>query len=181
MLNELITAATSINTLRDMLKTALDAKTYIAVNATITAMNEKIQTAQELISMLQARNSALADETMAYHQKTRELTQEIAQLVAWNEQRIHYRLNEVATGAFAYVFQPPSDENNPAHAPQSPYWLCCQCYDTGKKSILQFTQWQTHHYREFSCPRCQSRLSVYTPSETTYQTSGIKRRSFQDY
>ncbi len=179
MLNELITVGTSVKALKELLKATLDAKTYEAVNTVLAkATNEQIA-AQNLILKLQSEHSTIMREKSLLEQEHAKIEKEIARLLEWRAQDTHYMLCEVAPGAFAYVVKPIDPHVTPPLCMNA--WLCCQCYQAGNQSILQFSQWQTHGYREFICPRCQSRLSVHTPSETPYQTSGTKRQSFQNY
>lgn len=182
MFGELMSAISSVKTIRDMLGTALDAKTFNIVNAVLIEMNSKMIAAQELTSRLQAEKAFLADEVVTYRQKIRDLEQEVARLVEWKEERAHYRLAEVATGAFAYVLQPVGHDSQHTARPTHPaHWLCCQCYDMGNKSILQFSKWQSHTYREFICQRCKSTLTVNTPSDgPMVMTTGSSRRGFGD-
>ena len=176
-------AASSIKTIREMLGTALDAKTFNAVNEVLINANDKILAAQEWIAKLQAEKTALANEVVARHQKIRDLEQEVTRLIEWKEERIHYRLAEVATGAFAYIVKPVDHDRDQSASPAQPaYWLCCQCYDSGYKSILQFSQWQSHTLRQFICPRCKSALIAYTPGDgPAVMTVSNSRRGFGDY
>lgn len=182
MITELMSAMSSVKTVRDMLGTALDANAFNRVNDVLIAMNEKMIAAQERIFGLQAQTAALSDETVAYRQKIRDLEAEIARLIEWKEERANYRLAEVATGAFAYVLQAASDEKErPSGAPQPTHWLCCQCYDASHKSILQFAGWDGSH-RVHACHRCKARILERVESAgVTVQTVGRGRNRLDGF
>ncbi len=180
MLSELMAAASSVKTIKEMLKTALDAKTYEAVNAVLIKATDDLIAAQNLILKLQTEQTSLMRENSLLQQEHAESVKEIARLVEWRVQGEQYTLAEVASGAFAYVVKPVDPHTAPAVNANT--WLCCQCYEAGYKSIFQFAQWHSHDHRQFVCQRCKSALIVYTPSDgPAVMTIGSSRRGFDDY
>ena len=179
MIGELISAMSSVKTITDMLKTALDAKTFEAVNAVLTKMNGDLIAAQNLVLNLQVAQMTLMREDSLLKQQHADAMSEIARLVEWRDERVNYRLTEVAAGAFAYVVKPIDVQADKKAEPK--YWLCCQCYDSGHKSILQFSKWQDHNHREFICQRCKAVLAVNTPSDgPVVMTAGRTSRGWDD-
>jgi predicted SprT family Zn-dependent metalloprotease len=105
--------------------------------------------------ILSAQSSALdaQAEQIEVARRHELLNKEVARLRAWEEERSHYVLKEVSTGAFAYVQKEDSKPEEPNH------WLCCQCYQDGFKSILQYSGYSKGH-KVYLCNRCKSSLYV---------------------
>lgn len=154
MITDLMSAIGSVRTITDMLKTALDAKTFNAVNSILSDMYGKLIAAQELILKLQAEKAALDQRVVALDKQADELQQEKARLGQWQVDRENYQLKEFAPGAFAYALKPQAGAAEVTAEPV--HLLCCQCYDASFKSILQFAGWDGSH-RVRVCPRCQQR------------------------
>lgn len=174
MITDLMSAIGSVRTITDMLKTALDAKTFNAVNAVLSEMYGKLIAAQELMFNIQSERDALKKQVVALEKRVDEQQQEITRLGQWVVDRQNYQLKEFAPGAFAYVLKPLTGgvEANaePVHL------LCCQCYESGFKSVLQFAGWDASH-RVRVCPRCQQRtLERVESSGATIQTAGRRSR-----
>src|SRR5260370_35297808 len=59
---------------------------------------------------------------------------------AWGAEKEKYELKNVGRGSFAYVRKKDAQPSEPSH------WLCAQCYQNSKKSILQY-----HHAADYRC------------------------------
>ena len=104
---------------------------------------------------LSAQSSALdaQAEQVEIEKRLESLNRELARLKAWEKERAHYVLKEVGAGAFAYVQKEGLKPDEPNH------WLCCQCYQDGFKSILQYSGYNKGH-RVYLCNRCKSSLHL---------------------
>ncbi len=96
------------------------------------------------------------------------LERENKHLKSMEAEREKYQLHPVGVGAVVYILKPSVDLGEPAH------WLCVNCFDQGRKSILQKRR---HDGRgdevDYSCPNCPSSINV--PQRTR-----IKRLSQDD-
>ena len=90
---------------------------------------------------------------LAVQQRNRELEEEIARMKAWDAESQQYQLREVGVGAFALVYQPAVDGPEPVH------WLCTNCAENKRKSILQGRGYASGRYvgqtlRLYGCATC---------------------------
>ena len=65
----------------------------------------------------------------------RSLEEKVAQMEGWKEEKDRYQLAEYGRGCFAYALKPGMEKGEPFHC------LCSQCYQRGKKSLLQVVNW----------------------------------------
>lgn len=100
--------------------------------------------------ILTAQQSALAahSDQFALLQRVRELEEEVRRVKAWETEKERYSLAEVSTGSFAYLVKPEARGAEPVHA------ICTNCYEHGRKSILQWVQGS--YSAEFRCPGCKA-------------------------
>lgn len=105
--------------------------------------------------LIDANNSAFAaqDERSALLEQIRDLEKEVAKLKAWETEKERYQLKDVFLGSFAYVLKPD------AEGPEPPHWLCTNCYENGKRSILQRGASQGPEYF-WACPYCKATIKV---------------------
>lgn len=88
-------------------------------------------------------------------ERVRTLEAELTRLKEWDAGKGEYRLQAIGTGAFAYVYQPGPDREEP------PHWLCVKCYDKRHKSILQLKgAMATGRMNVWACPECRSEITV---------------------
>lgn len=120
-------------------------------------------------------NLSLQEQTTILQKQNTELKNEISRLVEWQKESVHYQLKSVGTGAFVYVYQPTGEGGTAVDMPE--HWLCPQCYDAGKKSILQ-AKGIDKTDRVYKCysPGCSIEVREYVPA--TIQTRGGKGNRF---
>ena len=158
-------AINSLKAATDIAQGIIKLKSLSDVQTKVIELQNQILTAQSNALNALAEHSALLERIEA-------LQKELARLKAWEQERTNYALKEVAPGNFAYVLK----EGTKPEEPQ--YWLCCQCFDEGYKSIVQFTGHESFH-KVFLCNRCKSTLHVRVESAgTTIET--VPRRSKWD-
>ena len=129
-------------------KSALDvAKGLKDINDAATR-NAAVIELQETILAAQAQQMVLVE-------RVGELEKEVAGLNAWEAEREHYELKEVASGQLAYVLKEETRSSEPAHM------LCANCYSQNQKSILQTEVRNPGRHTVLFCQRCGGEL--YSP------------------
>lgn len=95
----------------------------------------------------------LQEHHLAIIHEKEELIKKLMQFEQWEKTKTKYELKEIRTGRFAYAPKESQQSEEPCH------WLCTQCWEDGKKSILQETQ-SDYNTIDYVCPRCKLRLYV---------------------
>ncbi len=98
-----------------------------------------------------------------------ELEQEIVRLEDWSAERERYELIGIRGGAFTYMPKAGMENGQPAH------WLCANCFDHGRKSILQ-NKGQTRQgsgEESYGCDRCKGSFVVMSRSRPVYQREQV--------
>ena len=72
----------------------------------------------------------------------------LVELQDWKAQAAKYELIAVENGTLAYALK--ADQKNTA----VPHWLCPDCYQNGKPSILQRGYNRIKHKNTFNCHPC---------------------------
>lgn len=99
-------------------------------------------------AILDAQTSALAAQSDQFTmmQRLRELEEEVRQVRAWEETKQRYKLITPWPGCHVYALKAVHMNNDP------PHWICPQCYEDGKKSLLLNSV--SEFLDTISCPRC---------------------------
>lgn len=121
-----------------------------------TIRNGAVIELQEQILSAQSAQSALAE-------RVGELEKEVACLKTWNAEKKKYELKDVGSGSFVYA------RKEGAKPTETPHWLCTNCYEDGKKSILLRADIGGHE-KLWVCYQCKSHIDLYytiTPSNPT--------------
>ena len=142
MITELSIAFSSIKTVIDItngLKASHD-------SATITQVQSDIR--KHLLT-IQAEALTLQDKHLALLHEKEELIKKVVQFEQWEKTESEYTLQELALGVIAYSYNDSQDSTIPHH------WLCTNCYNDRKKSILQIQSTMPVGARKYACPRCK--------------------------
>ena len=146
-------AVSSLKLAQDMTKTLVSIRDFSKLNETVIELQRVI---------LAAQSDALAAQSdqFALLQHVRDLKEEVARLKAWDAEKQEYELKDVGNGAFAYVPRTDADTGEP------PHWLCTNCYNNGRKSILLRTETNAGPFGKlWICPQCNASIPVpYTAS-----------------
>lgn len=139
-------ALTSLNAAKDI------AQAMIGLRDTAAFQTKLIEFQRKLI---EANNAALAaqEERSVLLARIATLEQQVARLETWHTEKQNYELKEVASGAFAYVLKQSARGSEPEH------WLCAQCYQNNKKSILQVHR-RDVSYEYHQCSECHAEVRV---------------------
>jgi hypothetical protein len=123
----------------DIAKGLKDIDDAVRRNAAVIDLQQTILAAQQEQSVL--------------IEKVRELEKEVTELKAWGAEKEKYELKNVGRGAFAYVRKKDAQPSEPSH------WLCAQCYQNSKKSILQYHHGD-HRDHVYDCSACGGKIRV---------------------
>lgn len=113
------------------LKGAMDiAKGLNAVADTVALNDAKIGLQS---AILEAQSSLLAaqEAQTANLRRIEQLEQEIVRLKDWSSEKERFELKDTGQGALAYRAKKGMEQGEPSH------WLCPNCYEQGRKSIMQ--------------------------------------------
>jgi hypothetical protein len=145
MLSEIPTALAALSNLRTLTKAVADSKVDAALREQAIESGFAIIDAQNAIISLQSQYQSLLEE------KDR-LKQSLIEMKNWETESAKYELTQIAEGLFVYALKDNYKPTTP------PHWLCPDCYQNGKKSILQFTDALSTTSRRnniFRCGQCK--------------------------
>lgn len=80
-----------------------------------------------------------------------ELKRKLSEKEQWEETSSRYRLERVGTVLFSFVYVPADQQ--PSGEP--PHWLCANCFEQKRKSILQYAGMNKYH-----CPSCKTDFAI---------------------
>lgn len=123
----------------------------------------QVQVIELQSAILSAQSSALAaqSEHSAMIQKIRDLEGEVARIKAWDETKQRYQLITPFEGCQVYALKKSSNETDP------PHWICPQCYEDGRKSILIDAD-EAKGMPRIKCFRCQFETAKRTYDPRQY-------------
>lgn len=147
----------SLKAAAELAKLAVDARDAAVVRAKVIELQREIFAAQSNALTTQQEQFALLD-------RVRGLEKEVADLKAWDAETEKYQLTNVrhgpATlplgeeGAFAYRLKNSGPSGEPIH------FLCAQCFQDRKKSILQGQKLFPGNCDVLVCQRCSNTIYV---------------------
>lgn len=118
-------AIAGLKTASDIAKGILDLKITTEVGGKVAELQNVILTAQESAFAANAAQSEMAEEIRA-------LKDEMVRIKAWEAQKNRYQMESPWAGAVVYALKDSMKGTEPHH------WICAQCYEDGKRSILQY-------------------------------------------
>ncbi len=128
----------------DIAKGLLELKTLSEVRGKVSELQNALLSAQTSAIEANAAQFSMVEEIRA-------LKEEMARMKAWNSEKQRYQLYAPWNGAVVYALKKTMSNSEP------PHWICTNCYEDGKKSILT-QQMTTGFVVEFLCPSCGCRL-----------------------
>lgn len=148
MVAEIGAAFEALKIASDTAKSLIQLRDIALVRGKAVELQGQILAAQQIALDTRAREESLISQIS-------ELKEQVTQLERWSADKEAYALNEVGTGAFAYVRKPNAEPAEP------PHWLCTNCFNNHRKSILQYAG-RTGSNREslYTCPMCENRILV---------------------
>jgi hypothetical protein len=145
-------------------------------------VEEKLSGRSFQSKIIDANNAAFAaqEERTELIEKVRQLEKQVGDLTAWQVEKQRYELIEASEGAFTYVLKADRQSGEPIH------WLCANCYQNNKKSILQLAErnvGQGGRMNRWNCPTCRASILVQwgifpvrrDPDRLRYYTTELDR------
>jgi hypothetical protein len=120
-------------------------------NAAVIELQEKILAAQQSQATLIERIG--------------DLEKQVADFEAWNAEKERYELKTIGVAAFAYMLKPEARRGEP------PHFVCTNCYNQRRISVIQYGVPKPGAWAEFSCPACRNKL---TPSGESFPDGRIR-------
>jgi hypothetical protein len=135
------------------------------------------QKAIELQSDIISLQSGLLNLQIEHQESLRErdsLKQQLMKAKNWKNEARKYSLKEIASGVFVYAIKQDKQGTQPMH------WLCTNCYENTKKSILQKGK-RTPQGTVYYCsnPECKAEIIDHSNSLSVSPFAGRKRTSYE--
>lgn len=143
MAGELVVGLGIFKSMLDIAKGLKDIDTATARNAVAIELQEKIFAAQ-------AAQSALTE-------RVAELEKQVASFERWDTEKNDYDMQATASGSIVYAIKPEAQGTKP------PHYICANCYENRKRSILQMMPRSHIHASagipaKYQCPACKSEI-----------------------
>src|SRR5215470_2881638 len=122
---------TSLRSAVEITKAKMDGGDANTLHTKILDLTKEIMSAQSCALVAQSAQLELL-------QRKRGLEDELAKLKAWNMEKYRYELQNVGSGAVAYVPKQSMRGTEPLH------WICANCFQIGKKRFLNESQSDLH-------------------------------------
>lgn len=152
--------ANSLNIAVNISKLAIGLRDQALIQEKIVELTSEIMSAQ------QSAISAIATQT-TLTERVRDLEKQIMDMEAWETEKQRYEMKIAARGATVYAVK------EDARGAEPPHWICTNCYQQRKKSILQAAEhgepgpdFQTRAWR---CVTCGSGIRVPSRTSPTHE------------
>jgi hypothetical protein len=157
LISDIQIAATGLRSAFEITKTLLDLKSLAEVQAKVIPLQQTILDAQSAAFSAQTELSNALEEARKAHE-------ELARMKAWLAQRERYKMISPWQGAIVYALRAAAKESDP------PHWICSNCYENGRRSILNGAKTKSDDWYKYICPVCKSEVrSEYRgPSSIEY-------------
>ena len=139
--------ASSLKSAGDLVATMVGLRDSTKIQEAARELNTIILAAQR--SALEAQSSQLS-----LLKQVGELEKEVVAVKKWDAEQQRYELKDMGGRALVYAIKPSMRGTEPPHA------ICTNCYEHGKKSILQFNGASTMGEQSYDCSSCKTRFHV---------------------
>ena len=130
----------------------------VAVNEKATELFNIIINLQQLVSSLQSDLIIIQSQHHEITQIKNNLEKQLMEKEQWDITASNYELKEIDSAVFVYA---PKPNNNGTKFSKEPYhWICTNCYQKRKKSVLQHVRGKGGPLRDMFCPECKTHISV---------------------
>ena len=146
-ISTIVSVFEGLNAAVKILKGAVERRDNTKINAAVSDILAKLMEANTVALKLQEKHAALLNEKSALEAK-------LLQMETWNAETARYELKERAPGVLAYAAKEDARGSEPAH------WICPQCYEDGRKSVLQ-QQKGPSRAKVLNCSRCDFKVSFF--------------------
>lgn len=141
MIAEINAGLGSLKAAKDMIQALNGMQTAAAINDVKLSLQGHLLDAQQGLFAAQEAQSAATEHIAA-------LEQEIVQLKNWEAEKKRYELKDTGQGSLAYALKESVETGEP------PHWICPQCYEDGKRSILKHETLPVGRAETLVCHRC---------------------------
>lgn len=134
------------------LKTAADIALGIGkLNTMVEVQAKAIELQQILLSVQSSALNAQAEQ-FSLIQTIRELEKEVAEIKAWQAQKLRYKLVSPWDGTLVYALTQESAQSEP------PHWLCTMCFEAGGKGF--YSSQNKSNRLLLICDKCKGELQT---------------------
>ena len=105
----------------------------------------------------------------ALQQRVRQLEEEKAKLEAWNIEKQRYELKSIQNGVTVYALKPGMENGEEKH------YICTNCYQHGRKSILQREQLDVGRVVIHACHECDLEYTEFGVREAPSRNKSTRR------
>jgi hypothetical protein len=144
-LSDVAAVFSSINALKNIFQSIIGLHDTQAIQAKVLEFQNTLLDAQTKIFSVNEARATLVE-------RVREIEEQMTKLEAWEAEKQRYELKEISKRSFAYVLKTDAQGSEPPHQ------ICANCYQRGKKSILQqkpeFSVYGPSTY--LVCPECKT-------------------------
>jgi hypothetical protein len=142
--------ASSLNAAVNITKAMKDLNDWSVFQSKVIELQSAILEAQSGVFEANTERSALIEQIG-------QLKKEMADLKTWETEKNRYELKDISGGALAYALKPE------AHGTEPPHYICANCYEHDKKSLLQIKAKNTASMAlgiptQYRCPECRSEI-----------------------
>jgi rubrerythrin len=116
-------------------------------------VNEVAIQLQGIVLDLQSEMMMIQSDYQNILRSKEDLEKKLVEQENWDKERTRYHLKNVGTGLTGFVYA--LNKSEPSIEP--PHWICPNCYEDKKKSILQFTRKMPSSW---NCPRCKTEVVI---------------------
>ena len=163
MIAEISAGLSSMKAAKDVLQAFNGVQTAIAVQEVKFTLQSLILDAQQGLFAAQEAQSADV-------RRIADLEQEIVRLKDWSAEKDNYELCDAGRGAMVYMPHSGMDDGQP------PHWLCANCFNHGRKSLMQFKGQERSQSlggpeANYGCDACKAafRVSIRVTPERLHQ------------
>jgi hypothetical protein len=148
------------------LKTATDiAKGLVSVNTAVEVNSKAIELQRALLSAYADAVSAKETQS-ALQEEVRELKRQLSNSEEFAADMKRYKLDSPWPGSIVYALDSSMSNGEPAH------YLCANCYQTKKKSILQVERTDSG-FLGLKCPNCKAAVATKNKYSVAPQYAGV--------
>lgn len=137
----------SLKTVGEIGRAMSDLRDAKVLQDKVIDLNREIIAAQTSAIATQVSFSELA-------QEVRELKSRIAELEAWEQEKLRYQLTDHGGGTFTYALKRGMENGEPFHR------ICAHCYQGRRKSLLQSHGVMMGGQEKVSCNGCDSSVML---------------------
>ena len=124
-------------------------------NPTFDPMTEHVTRLNSLIIEVQSAALALQSQNADLAKSLADLETQLAKMKDWNAEKENYELKAIDGIAFVYALKPD------VKSAETPHWICCACYEAGRKSILApHTIRAERGYIPWKCSHCDFQVMI---------------------